>query len=95
MTKFNIGDRIELNPDSPFNRNTKDVSTQTLLKYLESHSNVFTVTKTHDSPSGVSQIVYLAGINERVNGFFSTRFKLIPESAFEMSDNDLEDLLNG
>ena len=91
MAKFKVGDKIVLDYDCRFNKDYRDLSTQHLLEYLDSHQNIFTVMKVKESRV-YDGLVYLEEVKEY---FFTSRFKLSEGSSFNATEQDLENLLNG
>lgn len=92
MANFEIGDKIALDYDCFLNKRNIhcDRSTKMLLEYLNSHENVFTVERVRES-SVYNGLVYL---KELKDFFYADRFKSFEASSFNVTEQDLESLLN-
>lgn len=92
MAKFETGDKVALDYDCPLNKQSiyRDPSTRMLLEYLDSHQNIFTVTRAKESTC-YDGLVYL---KEFKDPFYAVRFKLLETLSFNATEQDLESLLN-
>ena len=94
MTVFNVGDLVEADLESLLNKDKLllklSYSTRAIVEHLKDHPNIFTVIKVEQDEKPC--IVCLREIS---GGFLANRFKLIKTAHIDMTEEDLEVLLNG